>query len=46
MAMELERFWLMPMGLFLDSLTCHQQWLGIEKPEEQTTIYDIIPLAI
>ena len=44
MGMEQERFWLMPMGLFLDLWTCHKQWLGIEKPEEQTTIDDIIQL--
>ncbi len=43
MNMEPERFWLTPLGLFLDLWTCHKQWHGIEKPEEQISIDDIIP---
>ena len=44
MNMDPERFWLMPLGLFLDLWTCHKQWHGIEKPDEQVSIDDIIPL--
>jgi hypothetical protein len=44
MNMELERFWLTPLGLFLDLWACHKQWLGIEKPEETVSIDDVIPL--
>jgi hypothetical protein len=44
MNMEPERFWLTPLGLFLDLWACHKQWHGIEKPEEQASIDDVIPL--
>jgi hypothetical protein len=44
MNMEQERFWLMPLGLFLDLWALHKQWHGIEKPDCDTNIDDIIPL--
>jgi hypothetical protein len=42
--MEPERFWFMPLGLFLDLWACHKQWLGIEMPDEYTDIDSIIPI--
>lgn len=39
-----EKFWTMPMGLFLDLWACHKQWLGLEKPKRALTVDDIIPL--
>ena len=44
MHMDPERFWLTPLGLFLDLWTCFKQWRGIEKPDEQASIDDIIPI--
>jgi hypothetical protein len=41
--MEPERFWLMPLGLFLDLWSLFKQWHGLEKTDEQATIDDIIP---
>ena len=43
MRMEPERFWLTPLGLFLDLWTCFKQWHGIEKPDVEADIDDIIP---
>jgi len=44
MHMDDERFWLMPMGQFLDLWACHKQFLGIEKPYKEQTIDDVVPL--
>jgi hypothetical protein len=44
MHMSESRFWLTPIGLFLDLWTCHKQFLGIEKPHRELNINDIIPL--
>ncbi|WKY49061.1 hypothetical protein Q5O24_07060 [Eubacteriaceae bacterium ES3] len=35
--------WLMPLGELLDLWTCHKQFLGIEKPQREWTIDEIIP---
>ena len=43
MGMDAERFWLMPVGEFLDLWACHKQWLGMEKPKREITIDDVIP---
>ena len=45
MGMSEDRFWLMPIGLFLDLLACHKQFLGIEKPKREQSIDDAIPLS-
>jgi len=44
MGMSEDRFWLMPIGEFLDLWCCHKQWLGLEKPVTATTIDDAVPL--
>jgi hypothetical protein len=44
MNMEPERFWLTPLGLFLDLWACYKQWHGIEKPDVEADIDSIIPL--
>ena len=44
MGMSEERFWLMPIGLFLDLWTCHKQWHGLEKPVREQTIDDVVPV--
>jgi hypothetical protein len=41
--MSEDRFWLMPIGLFLDLWACHKQFLGLEKPAREQTIDDIVP---
>ena len=46
MGMSEDRFWLMPMGLFLDMWCCHKQWLGLEKPHKEISVDDIIPSGI
>ena len=43
MGMSEDRFWLMPIGLFLDLFCCHKQWLGLEKPVREQTIDDVVP---
>ncbi len=43
MRMEPERFWLTPIGLFLDLWACHKQFLGMEKPYREQTIDDVVP---
>ena len=43
MGMSEDRFWTMPMGLFLDLWACHKQFMGIEKPYTETSIDEIIP---
>jgi hypothetical protein len=35
--------WLMPIGLLLDLMACHRQFLGIEKPVRQYSLDDILP---
>ena len=44
MGMSDDKFWLMPIGLFLDLWACHKQFLGIEKPKVEMSIDDIIPV--
>ena len=44
--MEPDEFWLMPIGLFLDLMACHKQFLGIEKPAKAENIDTAIPLII
>jgi hypothetical protein len=43
MNMEPERFWLTPLGLFLDLWSCYKQWHNIEKPDVEADIDSIIP---
>jgi hypothetical protein len=40
---EVEEIWLMPFGHLLDMITCHKQFMGIEKPKRELSIDDIIP---
>jgi hypothetical protein len=44
MGMEPDRFWHMPIGLFLDLWTCFKQWQGIEKAKATASIDDVIPI--
>ena len=45
MGMSEDRFWLMPIGLFLDLWCCHKQWHGLEKPvQAEGNIDTVIPL--
>ena len=44
MHMEEDRFWLMPIGQFLDLWACHKQFLGIEKPYREANIDDVVPV--
>jgi hypothetical protein len=44
MNMDPERFWLTPLGLFLDLWAVYKQWNGIEKPDSDVDIDSIIPL--
>jgi len=46
MGMSADEFWLMPIGLFLDLWTCHKQWLGLEQPQREWTIDDVVPTDI
>jgi len=46
MGMSAEDYWLMPIGLFLDLWACHKQFLGMEKPQRNWSIDDIIPDSI
>lgn len=46
MGISAEKFWLMPIGLFLDLWACHKQFLGMEKPKLAFSIDDIIPPGI
>ena len=46
MGMSDEKFWLMPIGLFLDLWACHKQWHGLEKAAREQTIDDIIAAGI
>ena len=43
MHMSDERFWTMPLGLFLDLWEAHKQFLGIAKPKLALSIDDILP---
>ena len=43
LCMSAEDFWLMPVGLFLDLLECHKQFMGLVKPLRFLTIDDVIP---
>jgi hypothetical protein len=44
MGMSEDRFWLMPMGEFLDLWACHKQWIGVEKPVVVMSIDDLVPV--
>ena len=46
MGMSDEKFWLMPIGLFLDLWACHKQFLGLEKPQAPLSIDSVIPAGI
>jgi hypothetical protein len=46
MGMSEERFFTLPLGLFLDLWECHKQYNGISKPKKILTIDDIIPEGI
>jgi len=46
MGMSEDRFWLMPIGLFLDLWCCHKQWLGLEKAKVDVSIDDLVPAAL
>ena len=39
-----DKFWLMPIGLFLDLWAAHKQWLGLEKPMRELSIDDVVPV--
>jgi len=32
------------MGYLLDLITCHKQFLGIEKPKRELSLDDILPV--
>jgi hypothetical protein len=40
---SIDETWLMPIGLLLDLMACHRQFLGIEKPVRQYSLDDILP---
>jgi hypothetical protein len=44
MSMSEERFFTLPLGLFLDLWECHKQFNGISKPKREVFIDDIIPV--
>jgi hypothetical protein len=46
MRMEPERFWLTPLGLFMDLWECHRQFLGMTKPRRALFIDEIVPDGI
>jgi hypothetical protein len=46
MGLSEDRFWLMPMGLFLDLWACHKQWLGLENAQHTVSIDDVLPLNL
>ena len=39
-----EKFWTMPLGLFMNLWACHKQWLGLERVRREMTIDDVVPL--
>ena len=39
-----EKFWTMPLGLFMDLWACHKQWLGLERMQRKISVDDIIPV--
>lgn len=38
-----DEVWLMPLGLLLDLIACHRQFLGIEKAKREIGIDDVVP---
>ena len=44
MGMDEDRFWFMPIGVFLDLWACHKQWIGVEKPVRVMSIDDVVPV--
>ena len=46
MNMSDEKFWTMPLGLFLDLWTCHKQFIGMEKPYKEMSIDEAIPMGL
>jgi len=41
-----EETWLTPLGLLLDLLECHKQYIGVAKPKVEIFIDDVIPEGI
>jgi len=41
---DIEEVWLTPFGLLLDMITCHKQFLGIEKPKREYSLDDVLPV--
>jgi len=39
----MDETWLLPIGLLLDLITCHRQFLGLEKPLRHYDLDDLIP---
>jgi hypothetical protein len=46
MGMSEDDFWFSPLGLFMDLLECHKQFLGIAKPKVELSIDDVMPEGI
>jgi len=44
LGMSDEKFWLIPIGLFLDLWACQKQFLGMEKPVREQSIDDMVPV--
>jgi hypothetical protein len=40
---SMDETWLMPLGLLLDLVACHRQFLGIDKPARHLDLDDLIP---
>jgi hypothetical protein len=38
---SLDETWLLPFGLLLDLMTCHRQFLGMEKPKREVGLDEI-----
>jgi len=41
-----DEVWLMPLGYLMDLWECHKQFNGIEKPKQDVSIDDVIPIGI
>ena len=46
MGFSADETWLMPLGLLLDLMACHKQFLNIEKPRYDYSIDDVIPVGV
>jgi hypothetical protein len=40
---SLDETWLLPLGLLLDLMACHRQFLGLEKARRECSLDDTIP---